>query len=80
LDRNQALLAELDVSSPELEHLIGAARAAGALGAKLSGGGGGGIMLALATPQTADQINMALHAAGAARVLDTTVHPTHGAH
>jgi len=79
LDRNQALLAEAGVSSPELEHLIAAARGAGALGAKLSGGGGGGIMLALATPQTAAPIQAALHAAGAVRVLHTTVNTTHGA-
>jgi mevalonate kinase len=72
-DQNQALLEEIGVSSPELDHLIDAARAAGALGAKLSGGGGGGIMIAVATAETAPTIQAALHAAGAVRVLHTTV-------
>lgn len=68
LDHNQALLARLGVSSPELERLIGAARDAGALGAKLSGGGGGGIMLALVERDRRDQVERALLHAGAARV------------
>ncbi|MBV9789711.1 MAG: mevalonate kinase, partial [Chloroflexi bacterium] len=41
LNRNQDLLHEIGVSSPELERLITGAREVGALGAKLSGGGGG---------------------------------------
>jgi hydroxymethylglutaryl-CoA reductase len=43
----QGLLNALQVSTPELERLIGIARGAGALGAKLTGGGGGGAMVAL---------------------------------
>ena len=43
----QGLLNALQVSNPELERLIGLAREAGALGAKLTGGGGGGAMVAL---------------------------------
>jgi hydroxymethylglutaryl-CoA reductase len=43
----QGLLNALQVSTPELERLIGLARGAGALGAKLTGGGGGGAMVAL---------------------------------
>ncbi len=43
----QGLLNALQVSTPELERLIGIARRAGALGAKLTGGGGGGAMIAL---------------------------------
>ncbi|MCC5793627.1 MAG: hydroxymethylglutaryl-CoA reductase, degradative [Chromatiales bacterium] len=43
----QGLLNALQVSTPELERLIGIARNAGALGAKLTGGGGGGAMIAL---------------------------------
>ncbi len=73
LNQNQALLRELGVSSPELERLIGAALDAGALGAKLSGGGGGGIMLALVDSSSGPAVERALHAAGAARVLATTV-------
>jgi mevalonate kinase len=47
-DMNQWLLASLFVSTPELEALCADARRAGALGAKLTGGGGGGCILALA--------------------------------
>ena len=47
-EENQALLGALGVSTPEVEALIGAARAAGALGAKLTGGGAGGAVIALA--------------------------------
>ncbi|MBX3232328.1 MAG: mevalonate kinase [Labilithrix sp.] len=47
LDLNQMLLSGLFVSTPEIEQMCGAARAAGALGAKLTGGGGGGCVVAL---------------------------------
>jgi mevalonate kinase len=47
MDRNQALLAGLFVSSPEIERMCGLARAAGAFGAKLTGAGGGGSVVAL---------------------------------
>lgn len=47
MDANQNLLEGLRVSSSELWGLISAARSAGALGAKLTGGGGGGCMIAL---------------------------------
>jgi len=73
LDSNQRLLEQLGVSSPELERLVAAARAAGALGAKLSGAGWGGVMLALVTPQTRPAVEAALRAAGATQVLATTV-------
>jgi len=73
LDCNQALLEEIGVSSPELERLITAARSAGAGGAKLSGGGWGGVMIALVEPETAQHVREALEAAGATRVLETIV-------
>lgn len=46
-DMNQMLLASLLLSTERLERLCGAAKAAGALGAKLTGSGGGGCMIAL---------------------------------
>ena len=48
MNENHALLRRMTVSSPELEHLVEAARKAGALGAKMSCGGRGGNMIALA--------------------------------
>jgi mevalonate kinase len=47
MDLNQMLLSGLFVSSPEIERMCGAARDAGALGAKLTGAGGGGSVVAL---------------------------------
>lgn len=47
LDFNQMLLSGLFVSTAEIEQLCGAARANGALGAKLTGAGGGGSVVAL---------------------------------
>jgi len=47
MDRNHALLQELTVSCEELDDLVAAARAAGAAGAKMSGTGRGGLMIAL---------------------------------
>jgi len=48
LDAAHGLLAALRLSSPELEALVHGARAAGAVGAKLTGAGGGGAVIALA--------------------------------
>jgi mevalonate kinase len=48
LDRNQELLSELGVSTPGIDQMCAEARAAGALGAKLTGSGGGGAVIALA--------------------------------
>jgi mevalonate kinase len=47
-DAAHGLLCALRVSAPELETLVQTARAAGAIGAKLTGAGGGGAVIALA--------------------------------
>lgn len=73
---NQHLLAEIAVSSPPLQQLIDAAMAAGALGAKLSGGGRGGNIIALALPENIRQVGQALEEAGATRVIQTIVTPS----
>jgi mevalonate kinase len=73
MDENQELLEEMEVSSQELESLIDVARAAGALGAKLSGGGRGGNIIALAPPEAERHIEEELQKAGATRVLMTRV-------
>ncbi len=62
----QRELDALGVSHPALDHLVQAARRAGALGAKLTGGGQGGCVLGLAEdPQAADLIALALRRQGA---------------
>lgn len=62
----QQLLTELTVSHPMIERLITAAKATGALGAKLTGGGRGGCVIALAdSPDTANEIAKALKNEGA---------------
>lgn len=73
MSRNHALLRQLTVSSGALDRLCGAAEQAGALGAKLSGGGRGGNMIALVTPEQASEVAAALRAAGAVSVIETTV-------
>jgi mevalonate kinase len=73
MDENHALLQAISVSSPELDALVAAARSAGALGAKLSGAGRGGNMIALVTEATAPQVAHALRAAGAVNVIVSTV-------
>ncbi|MEO1482183.1 MAG: hydroxymethylglutaryl-CoA reductase, degradative [Myxococcota bacterium] len=60
---NQGLLNALQVSTPELEEMVGIARRAGALGAKLTGGGGGGSMIALC-PDDAEGVKRALERGG----------------
>lgn len=47
MNENHRLLQEIDVSSKELDILIDLALKQGAFGAKLTGGGGGGCMVAL---------------------------------
>jgi mevalonate kinase len=73
MSRNHVLLQQLTVSSPELDNLVSAARNAGALGAKMSGGGRGGNMIALVTAETAERVRQALLDAGATSVIETTV-------
>lgn len=75
MTRNHELLRALSVSSPELDDLAARAIAAGALGAKLSGAGRGGNLLALVTPATSTPVRAALLAGGAAGVIETQVSP-----
>ena len=65
---NQAhgLLARLGVSCPEADHLVQVARSAGALGAKMSGGGLGGCIIALVkTSEEAERLIQKLKEEGA---------------
>ncbi len=71
MTENHALLRDLTVSSPELDVLVDTALKNGALGAKLSGGGRGGNMIALVTDESSKQVIKALKNAGAVRIIET---------
>ena len=73
MNENHGLLQQLTVSSPELDRLVSAARKAGALGAKLSGGGRGGNMIGLVEQDHALEVSSALIAAGAKRTIITQI-------
>ena len=62
--RNHRVLQKIGVSCPELDRLIEAALGAGAFGAKLSGAGGGGIMIAVTPPESRAKVASAIEAAG----------------
>jgi mevalonate kinase len=70
---NHKLLKLLTVSSDALDRLVETALHAGAYGAKLSGGGRGGNMIALVSADRLDDVHTALLDAGAARVISTTI-------
>ncbi|MEL7309950.1 MAG: hydroxymethylglutaryl-CoA reductase, degradative [Pseudomonadota bacterium] len=71
LNVNQGLLNALGVSHPKLEQMLSVAREAGALGAKLTGAGGGGSVVAVCTPETSSAVAEALRKARfEARVID----------
>lgn len=73
MSENHMLLQRLTVSSTILDQLVAAAMHAGALGAKLSGGGRGGNMIALVTAEKREAVRTALLGAGAVAVYETTV-------
>jgi mevalonate kinase len=73
MDQNHALLQKLTVSCPELDKLVDAARNAGAQGAKLSGGGRGGNMIALVDRVKAELVANALISAGAKSTIITEI-------
>lgn len=73
MNENQEWLRQMTVSSDKLDRLVAAAREAGALGAKLSGAGRGGNMIALVTSDTEERVAAGLAAAGAVRVFRSDV-------
>lgn len=64
MNKNHELLVRIGVSTPMLNKLVDASRRAGALGAKLTGAGGGGCIIALSTPEHKDRIMKAIMNAG----------------
>jgi mevalonate kinase len=61
---NHALLCGVGVSDESLDWLANAARKAGALGAKLTGAGGGGCVIALSKEETLQRVLEAVQTAG----------------
>ena len=64
MNMNHLLLEEIGVSCDELEELVDLASKNGALGAKLTGTGRGGLMVALVTGETAGMVASAIKKAG----------------
>lgn len=73
MNENHEWLARMTVSSPPLDALVAAARDAGSLGAKLSGAGRGGNMIALVTEETEAAVEERLLMAGAVRIFKSDV-------
>ena len=70
MSENHQLLEQLGVSSNELDQLVDVSLTAGAMGAKLSGGGLGGNMIALVDASSVEAVKRALVFAGAVKVID----------
>ncbi|MCP4360090.1 MAG: mevalonate kinase [Chloroflexi bacterium] len=75
MNENHTLLQQMSVSSPELDGLVTAANKAGALGAKLSGAGRGGNMIALVTSESKAAVQSALQTAAAKTILSSAIEP-----
>lgn len=73
MKENHELLQEMGVSLPELDQFVAVAQQAGSQGAKLSGGGRGGNMIALVENEHAEAVAQVLQKAGAVRVIITAV-------
>ncbi len=73
MTENHRQLVAMTVSSAKLDRLVEAALAAGALGAKLSGAGRGGNMIALVTEEKEEAVCEAVARAGAARLFRSDV-------
>lgn len=72
MDENQKLLSQLGVSNDTLDRMISAAKSAGALGAKISGAGGGDCIIACVSPEKRRTVMKAIENAGG-EVLDIQV-------
>jgi len=69
MDVNHGFLVSIGVSNEALDRLVYAAKRAGALGAKLTGAGGGGCIVALCTLETQAQVAEAIQGAGGTPIM-----------
>lgn len=69
MNEAHALLQQIGASHPQLDALCEAARRAGARGAKLTGAGGGGVMIALVEESTQPAVARAIREAGGTPLL-----------
>jgi mevalonate kinase len=76
MNENHALLVKLGVSNPRLDDLVAQAIQSGAAGAKLSGAGEGGNVIALVKPEIAQAVAESLQKVGAVRTIITTITKT----
>lgn len=65
LTEYHGLLRAAGLSTDRIEAMVGAALSAGSLGAKITGGGLGGCVIALTQPEQAREVTRQLHEAGA---------------
>ncbi len=69
MDVNHGLLVAVGVSNEVLDRLVYASRIAGALGAKLTGAGGGGCMVALCSREMLKKVAEAIHNVGGTPII-----------
>jgi mevalonate kinase len=69
MDMNHALLDALGVGHPALSRLVLAARTAGAFGAKTTGAGGGGCMVAVCPKALKHRVAKAIEACNARAII-----------
>ena len=73
MNNNHQLLQEMEVSSPKLDEFTQVANSSGAFGAKMSGGGRGGIMIALVSEENKQIVSDTLKEAGAVNIISTSL-------
>ena len=69
MNTNQKVLVKLMISHPKLDDCINEALKAGAFGAKLSGGGWGGVMFALVRKEDEDKVAKAIESTGSEAII-----------
>ena len=69
MNKNQKILSKLMLSHPKLDDCISESLKAGAIGAKLSGGGWGGVMFALVEKEKQEDVAKAIESTGSEAII-----------